>query len=112
MTKKSVRNLRVFSSGRFSFAGPISQPLGRLGRVFNCVPQRGHQVRFALSAPAKQHNGARFVWLRRFKDTQKVNGWVGDAEELGCRSLEGACRLIGREVDRRPFEAFPFEFLP
>ncbi|MGA9803035.1 MAG: hypothetical protein WA383_02355 [Terriglobales bacterium] len=94
------------------FRGPIRQPLGRLSRVFNCVPERGHQVRFALTPPAEQHNGARFVRLRCLEDAHEVNGWVGYAQKSGRRLLEGARRLVGGEINRRPFEALPFELLP
>ena len=100
------RQLRAVQARR-----PVRQPLGRLSRVFHCVPQRGHQMRFALTAPAQQHNRARFVRLRRLEDAKEVNGRIGDAQELGGRLLQGAGRLVGGEVDGRALEAFALELV-
>jgi hypothetical protein len=50
--------------------------------------------------------------LRCLEHAQEVNGWIGNAEEFGCRLLKGARRLVGGEVDGRPLEALSFELLP
>ena len=92
--------------------GPIRQPLGRLSRVFDCVPQRSHQVRLALTAAAQQHNRSRFVRLRGLEDPQEVNGWVGNVQKFDGRLLEGTRRLVCGEVDGGALESFPSKFLP
>ena len=91
--------------------GPIRQPLGRLRRVFNRVPERGHQVRFALTATAEQHDRARLVRLRRLEHPQEVNGRISDAQELGGRFLRALVGLSAEKSMVVPFEAFALEFV-